>query len=259
MNEALEQSLSDSLEMPKSLLPYVPFLLQDLWALGSSVQAIIKTVKSLRLPAGKIRVLDLGCGKGAVSVQLAKALCFSVVGVDAMEPFLQDARMKADEYGVSHQCRFLNCGIKAFLRETHTFDFAIMASLGGIFGTWKQTVAALRSRIRAGGYMIIDDGYLRSKPSLNRVHYEHYRDHETTIRFLTAFNDRLLKEVNTTKESIGVNEIYLLAIEKKGRTLMTRQLDLAEDIEAYLKGQKEECNIIGQEIEGAIWVLQKAS
>ena len=40
------------------LIPFIPYLLQDLWALGSSPHLIIKILKSLNLP-NTSKVLDL--------------------------------------------------------------------------------------------------------------------------------------------------------------------------------------------------------
>jgi 2-polyprenyl-3-methyl-5-hydroxy-6-metoxy-1,4-benzoquinol methylase len=70
------------------MLPYIPYLLQDLWALGSSVEIILKVIKELELPKSA-KVLDLGCGKGAVSIQIASRFGFHVTGIDAMEHFFR--------------------------------------------------------------------------------------------------------------------------------------------------------------------------
>lgn len=74
-------AVADSLQVEKRLLPHLPYLLQDLWALGCAVDRIIDLVGSLGLAAGS-RALDLGCGKGAVAVRLASELGLEVVGID---------------------------------------------------------------------------------------------------------------------------------------------------------------------------------
>ena len=181
MSKQTEQSIADSLEVDTKLLPYTPFLLQDLWALGSSVDYIIDVVGSLNLPSTQTKLLDLGCGKGAVSIQIASKFGFTVVGVDRMTPFLEDARKKAIEYKVSHLCEFINQDIIEFVSIEHGFDLVILASLGGIFGSTKNTIAQLRTQVRSDGYILIDDGYLRKASSLKRKGYEHYKNHEDTI------------------------------------------------------------------------------
>ncbi|MCK5453172.1 MAG: class I SAM-dependent methyltransferase, partial [Calditrichia bacterium] len=91
MNEKLEKSLSESLETNPNFLPYLPELLQDLWELGSSPDKIIELIRPLELNAGDTRILDLGCGKGAVSILLVKTFGFQAIGVDGCQPFLDEA------------------------------------------------------------------------------------------------------------------------------------------------------------------------
>ena len=68
MDKKTEISVSNSLETVPDFLPYLPELLVDLWALGSSPQSIIGLLSPLPLSSTETRVLDLGCGKGAVII-----------------------------------------------------------------------------------------------------------------------------------------------------------------------------------------------
>ncbi len=90
MSDRTEQSIANSLELDKHLLPYMPFLLQDLWALGSSIDYIKDIIGFLNLPRDYPNVLDLGCRKGAVSIQIASQFGFRVTGIDVMEAFLEE-------------------------------------------------------------------------------------------------------------------------------------------------------------------------
>jgi SAM-dependent methyltransferase len=257
MSDRTDQSIANSFEVSESLLPYVPFLLQDLWALGSSVEYIIDTVGALDLSPAQATILDLGCGKGAVSIKIASLFGLQVVGIDAMPAFLEDARRKAIECKVSHLCEFINQDMKEYVSVNHSFDMVILASLGGVFGSFKDTISILRKQVRTGGYMLIDDGYLLTTDLLKRNGYEHYRNHETTINELTASDDLLLKEISTTDLSLKINNEYLHFIDKRGRQLIAEHPGLSHDISAYIQLQKEECEVINDHLEGALWLLQK--
>jgi len=257
MSPNTEESVSNSLEVEQHLLPHIPYLLQDLWALGSSVDQIIEIVGSLNLSPADAKLLDLGCGKGALSIQLAAKYGFTVVGIDAMTPFLEDAWDKAKEYQVSHLCRFEEQDILKFVSVEHDFDLVILASLGGVLGSLESTIAKLRTQVRPSGYIIIDDGYLKNQNSLNRKGYEHCRDHENTIRELTTLNDILVNEINTSAVSKKINEEYLEVISKRCSELILQHPELEEDLNTYIRLQVEECSVLNDEIEGAIWVLQK--
>jgi ubiquinone/menaquinone biosynthesis C-methylase UbiE len=259
MNNNTQQSVANSLEVEKRLLPYIAYLLQDLWALGSSVNQILDLFSTLSLSSDTTKVLDLGCGKGAVSVQIASNFGFDVVGVDAMPEFLKDAYKKSSEYQVSDLCTFIEQDILTYMTDKHNFDIVILASLGGILGSNKNTIKKLRTQIRPGGYIVIDDGYLKKNELLNRKGYKHYRNHEKTVEELTMFNDRLLSEIPTTEISLKINNEYLKVIKNRSIELIDQYPELEKDLNNYLDLQREECDILNGEIEGMIWVLKKAA
>lgn len=63
------------------LIPYLPYLLQDLWELGTSPKAIIDMIQKHIKVSEKTKVLDLACGKGAASIQqsmVSKTCVFKV-------------------------------------------------------------------------------------------------------------------------------------------------------------------------------------
>ena len=254
-----KQSISDSLEVDPLLLPHIPFLLQDLWALGSSVDLIIDVLKPLNLEASQTTALDLGCGKGAVSVQLTLQFGFHVLGIDAMLPFLEDAITKARSYNVTHLCKFEQQDIHKYILDDHQFDIVIFASLGGLLGTFQETIGKVRHQVRHGGYIIIDDGYLKKGDRFHRKRYEHYRNHSETIRELTTFGDCILNEISTTELSELINKEYLQAIEKRGRELVACKPELKSFVDEYVSLQVEECQVIAEKIEGALWLIQKTS
>jgi SAM-dependent methyltransferase len=249
-------SVAASLEADQRLLPWLPYLLQDLWALGSAIDQIIALVGSLGLPPNT-RVLDLGCGKGAVAVMLASKFKLQVVGIDLMTAFLTDADRKASEYRVSDLCDFRYLDILEFVSEEHDFDLVVLASVGGIFGSVENTVGRLRTQVRPSRHMLIDDSYLKDAGRMTRKGYEHYRSHDDTIAELTAFGDVLLAEAATTEASSRINDENQRLIEKRGRELMAIHPELSADIAAYIDGQAEECRVIADHLEGAVWLLRR--
>jgi len=257
MSSNKNKSISDSLEAREHLIPYMPYLLQDLWELGCSLEQIVDAVGTLNLSNTSCKILDLGCGKGAVAVNLALNYGPNVVGIDAMPEFLQAAEQKAEEYGVSHLCQFREDDILKFTSIEHNYDLVILASLGGIFGSLEKTIAKLRSQVKQGGYIIIDDGYLKNHTRLNRKLYEHYRDHKATIKELTSFNDTLIDEIRTNEVNKRMNEEYLKVLNKRSNELTLQHPELKADLNEYIQLQREECEVLDRELEGIIWILKK--
>ena len=259
MSDNLQQSVAESLEVDKKLLPYMPYLLQDLWALGSSADQILDMLRTLPLSPDNTKVLDLGCGKGALSVQIAAKFGFAVVGIDAMPEFLKVAQEKSSEYDVADLCTFIEQDIHTYVIDTHDFDIVILASLGGILGSIKNTINKLRAQVKTGGYMVIDDGYLKKKSFLDRKGYTHYRNYEKTVEELTLFNDQLFTEISTAEASRRINDEFLKVLEKRSIELINQHPELKYDLNSYMDLQREECDILNRELEGMIFVLKKAS
>ncbi len=257
MHDKSQKSVADSLETKPALLVHMPYLLQDLWSLGSSVEPICQMVGKLNLKSGGMGILDLGCGKGAVGIKIASACGIKVTGIDLMQEFLMDAREKAKTFSVSHLCTFITADIHRYVKSPHFFELVILASLGGIFGSIKQTIKILRTQVVERGYIIIDDGFLKSKKRINRRGYSHYRNHEETIKALTMFGDQLLEEVDTSAVNSEINWQYLEKITNRARELIARLPELRGELEAYIRLQADECTIIDNEIQSTLWLLQK--
>jgi len=257
MIDETQQSVANSLEVEYKLLPHMPYLLQDLWELGSAADQILDLISTLPLSANTIKVLDLGCGKGGVSIKIASKFGFEVVGIDAMPEFLKDAFNKATEYKVNGLCTFIEQDIQTYVKNENNFDIVILASLGGIFGDNRDTVNILRTQVKPGGFIIIDDGYLKNSENLKRKGYGHYRNYKETIKELTTFNDSLFTEISTAETSKNINDEYLKFIENRSIELIHKYPELEKDLNSYLELQREECDILENEIEGMIWVLKK--
>jgi len=254
----LQASVAVSLDAEQKLVPHMPFLIQDLWAMGCALEQILQAAGSLGLPAGGARVLDLGCGKGAVSVRLAENCGFQVLGIDAMAPFLEEARDRAAQRGVARLCRFEERDIREFASAAHDFDLVVLASLGGVLGALDRTVAALRTQVRGGGFMIIDDGFLKGPDRIERRGYEHYLDRAGTLRALTAHGDRLVLERDTSEASREINREFMAAISRRAKELARLHPELDGDLDAFVRSQREDCRILEEKLHGALWVLEKS-
>lgn len=73
------------------------------------VNGIVKLLDDFKIKSGN--VLDLCCGNGRTSIYMAKK-GFRTVGVDISRAFLEDARRKAKEHGVSHLTTFVEGDVR---------------------------------------------------------------------------------------------------------------------------------------------------
>ncbi|NWG53461.1 MAG: class I SAM-dependent methyltransferase [Hydrogenophilaceae bacterium] len=98
---------------------------------------------------GAQRVLDVGCGTGAVSLAIARRTGASVTGADISEPMLAHARARAEQAGAS-VC-FIQADAETYAFEPAAFD-AIVSRFGVMFfGDSVRAFANLRRAAKPNG------------------------------------------------------------------------------------------------------------
>ncbi len=159
----LEESVLASLDgRDPGLLPFLPYILQDIWELGAS-PGVVAGLFRRNVPdhSGK-RVLDLGCGKGPVAVRLAEEFSCTCLGIDALAEFIAEARRRAEAHGVAHLCRFERGDIRERLPALAGFDLIVLGAIGPVLGDLPTTLRRLAPCLAPGGLVVVDDGYDRS-------------------------------------------------------------------------------------------------
>ncbi|MFC1543542.1 hypothetical protein ACFL4K_03265 [Candidatus Neomarinimicrobiota bacterium] len=148
--------------------------------------------------------------------------------------------------------------IRETVRVQWDFDIVVYASIGGAPGSFKECVGRLRDTVNAGGYLVIDDGFLKTgqkKPS--RKGYEHYASHQSTISQLESHGDRVISEVGADDETNRFNAESMRAITARAQGLSDRYPELKDMIENYLKDERLECELLNNSISSAIWLIEK--
>ncbi len=251
--ESLEAKVVKSLDGESDkLFTFIPYLLQDLWEMGSAPEQIIGLVQRYIENSRSIRVLDLGCGKGAVSVILAKAVGCKVKGIDGMASFIADAKQKANEFGVSSLCQFEVGDIRE-CTETG-YDLVIYGACGDALGDFEMVVTRLASMVKAGGYIIIDDAFNDGEDEISG-----YLGHERILRiFVENGLELLLEEVAGEDELADINDDNNKKIAQRVAELKKKYSAKAEIFDNYLKNQLRESELLESDLKCVVWLLKKA-
>jgi len=251
----LEESVAQAMETDVRLLPLLPELLTDLWEFGPSAEQVLAVLESAGVEPDST-VLDLACGKGAVAVALAEQLGVRVEGIDAFQPFLQAARALATARGVSHRCRFEQGDIRNLLGQEEQYDVALLLSVGPVLGDYERTIAGLRRLVRAGGHMVIEDGFLADGVVPLA---EGYAGHSETLRGLTACGDVVAQEVICpTEQARSVNQRNTDLIRQRASLVRASHPAFEHLIDEYVARQERATQILGTDVLCAIWVLRRA-
>jgi hypothetical protein len=103
------------------------------------------------------------------------------------------ASRKAYRLGLVDRCRFEQADVRNEVESARSYNLVSPLSLGPEFGNPAETVGFLRNCVVPGGYILIDDGYLRTAEKIVPG-YEDYYDQESTLRFLRSHGDRWVKD-----------------------------------------------------------------
>lgn len=109
------------------------------------------------------RVLDIACGKGEMLIRLAEGYGVSGVGVDFSSAFLDEARKQATLRGMAEQIEWVACDAMDYAGEAESFD--VVSCLGARpFGSYQNTLMWMASWTKAGGLVVMGEGYWRRTP-----------------------------------------------------------------------------------------------
>lgn len=257
MKPGLARQIAEAMECTPELLPFLPELLADWWELGGQSHVVLDLLRQLGLPPGA-RVLDLGCGKGAVLLALAEELDFHGVGVDAFAPFIEEAQRAARARGLVAKCKFCCADLCEVASEYKDFDIAMMLALGAAIGTQDDIVGLLRCCVRPGGYLVIDDSFLAPGVTGPLPGYESYSNREETLRRLTTHGDWLVQEYLFPQEQ-QAREIQAETekIRRRAEKLMCNHPEAAELIRSYVARQEREGELARSQVVDATWLLQR--
>ncbi|MCL6630972.1 MAG: class I SAM-dependent methyltransferase, partial [Armatimonadetes bacterium] len=134
-----------------------PFTPEKLATLGAA----------LRLARGT-RVLDLGSGSGEMLCTWARDYGVMGIGVDMSQLFTEQAKLRAEELGVTDQVKFINGDATGYVADEKV-DVAACVGATWIGGGVAGTIELLSQSLRTGGIILIGEPYWRKLPPTEDV------------------------------------------------------------------------------------------
>jgi SAM-dependent methyltransferase len=254
--------IAAALDATPELVPHLAELLADLWDLGSSPALITRWLRDLGLPRGT-RVLDLGCGKGAVSLTLARELGFQVHGVDLFEPFVHEARARGEEWGLAGRCRFEKGDLREVARTAEGYDVVVYASVGAL-GPLDACVGVMRGCVHEGGFLVIDEGFLAPGSEAGKAipdlpGHENLASYEESRRRLESHGDEILREhILEPAEMRAMDERYIRSISARAEALAKARPEDADVVRSYVVRQRRAASAWERSSVSASWLLRKS-
>lgn len=253
--KTLEESIIEAMDgSDLDLIPFLPYILQDRWEIGSDPKTMIDLIRKHARDHSDLKILDLGCGKGAISVKIAHEFKCKCFGIDAIKDFIDEANRKAKEYQVGHLCHFEVGDIREKVKSLQGFDVIILGSIGPVFGDYSQTLRALKTCVADGGIIMIDDGYIANDNDY--LHLLVQRKDVIDQQILDSGME-LIDELVFNKEDIKESDSAIYEnLEKRCLELIKKFPEKAALFKDYIQRQKEENVVLEEKITCAVMVIK---
>lgn len=256
MENEFDKNLLEALDcFDPNLRPFIPFLLQDLWEIGSSSKKIKQVIVEHGLDKHELKILDVGCGKGGISIPIAKEYNSTLVGIDGMPEFIEFAMQKAVEYNIHENCTFVCGDAKKIVDGLNGFNLVLLASVGPILGNVYGTLSTLENALDKNGYVILDDCYL---PDDAVSEYDRCLRESDFYDQINRSNYSLIAEYiqspNDTKEE---DDFIYSSIEKRVIELSSIHPEKKQLFYSYLAMQRKENYSLEKELQCVALLLMK--
>ena len=170
------------------------------------------------------RVLDLGCGRAELALQIIERFGSTVIAIDNSSYMLDAARERAEWTGALGQLHLDDTDIRDFRADPETFHFTVMLDAGGIAGGMAGICQKLRGWTRSGGYVLVGVGYWKRKPPGELVamlggRQKEIHDHAGNVQAGIAAGLIPMHAVTATMRRMGRLRVEVLPV---GRALRAR-------------------------------------
>ncbi len=239
----------------KELFPFLPYILQDIWEIGSDPEAIIKLIGKHFNRYDNLEVLDLGCGKGAVSIKVAHQFSCKCYGIDAIPEFISYAQGKAIEYDVEHFCKFEIGDIREKIKDLKTYDIIILGAIGPVFGNYYSTLSTLSKHLNNSGIIIIDDGYIEDNSD-----YTHplMLNKQELLHQINEAGMNLIEDDIMQSDRIKDSDNYIFDdLKKRCMELIDKHPDKKDLFENYIQKQEEENEVLENKVVCTTLVIKR--
>lgn len=252
---SLEESVVIAMDTTDTaIFPYLAYILQDFWEIGTSPKEVITLLERQKLNGAQLKVLDLGCGKGAVSIELADKLGYHCLGIDGIKEFISEANGVAKKYAVDTLCEFRVGDIRKEITNLDTYDIIILGAIGQVFGNYYETLTTLLPHLKDSGIIIIDDGYVENK---NEISQSSVLMKEDLLHQVDKAGMIICDEIKADQEVFDNNEEDLRQLVQRCEELMNKYPEKASLFQSYIENQNREYAALEKDIVCSLMLIKR--
>lgn len=251
--EASHSTLAASLDADEVLLPFIPELLQDLWSLGFTPEPALRLIRR-NLSSRQCSVLDLGCGKGALLIHIAKQFGWTGRGVDIVPEFIAAATRMANEYRVSELVQFEVRDIRNEVGDIEHWDLITFGFDSEALGPLEKALDLISNGLSEGGHLLVDTVLER-----DRGHHEGVMTQQQIESAARRVGLELIDREVLDPEWVTIqNTRNTGLIRQRSFELANRFPEHAAAFDAYVREQEEESRFLSEEVMCVLLLFRSA-
>ncbi|CNK14810.1 SAM-dependent methyltransferase [Yersinia vastinensis] len=162
----------------------------------------------LRMKSGT-QILDLGSGSGEMLCTWARDYGITGVGIDMSQLFSEQAKLRAEELGVSDRVTFIHNDATGYVAKEKC-DIAACVGATWIAGGVAGTIELLAKSLKPGGMLLIGEPYWRQLPTTDEM----ARECESGVTSLADF--LTLSELVTSFDTLGYDVVEMVLADQEG-------------------------------------------
>lgn len=186
----------------------------------------------------RVNILDIGCGPGMQTIELAKLIDGQIIALDAHEPFLKDLNSAAVKAGVSGKIETVIGTMFSLNYKEESFD--LIWSEGAIFIIgFKEGLDYWKRYVKKGGYVVVSElSWISDNPPEEAVQfwnkdYPAMKSREENIKDIKDLGYKLIDDF-VIPDSAWMDNYYL-PVEKRVSMLKEIYKD-DEEAQSQLEG-----------------------
>jgi len=254
--KTIEESIATAMDFCQNtaIVPFLPYILQDFWELGTPTEKVIELIQKHYNNFSCLNVLDLGCGKGAVTVKIASTLKCNCYGLDGIPEFIETAKAKACEYGVDSLCSFEVGDVRERVQELDKFDIILLCATGPIYDDYYMALATLSKHLTDNGIVIIDEAYVNDTSTFQHPPYLFRKE---LIKQFEQAEMELIDENVFKYNEVADKTKEMKNIETRCNELKAKYPEKSSLFENYMQNQNSEYDALENEFGGSVMVLKR--
>jgi len=224
----------------EQIIEFLPLLLKDLWELGGDSKGITKLLQRNNLLRDGLEVIDLGCGKGATVIELAKHCDGDFTGIDIVKEFIDEGRTRIEGGSLKGRVHLIAGDMLEALEKSNQYDIVIYGHDSDILGTESEALKVLNHIKKETGYIIFETAF--GSQDCPDKDYPTYDQLENAIQKsgLTVVDKYLRDQASIIK----INADYNHKIKKNVDALSLQYPDKKPLFDTYYQNQLDESYVL---------------